>query len=86
MTCVPACCGLINQRQEIDAAKSNAALGFAAKFLALLFPGILMILFSGNFYADGYYRKSKELRQRTLYGACAYGGFILLSLLASYFS
>lgn len=77
---------VINQKQEIDTAKSNAPLGPAAKFFALLFPGLLMLLFSGNFYADGYYRKSKELRRWTLYGLCAYGGLIVLSLLSSYFS
>jgi hypothetical protein len=76
----------IKQKQEIDNAKSNAPLGLIGKLFALICPGLLMLLFSGTFKADGYDRKAKEMRKWTLYGVCLYVGFFIIMCLAVYFS
>ena len=77
---------VIKQKQEIDDAKSNEPLGFISKFFALVFPGLLMLLFAGTFKADGYDRKAKEMRKWTLYGVCLYVGFFIIMCLITYFS
>ena len=74
----------IRQDQESAISQANEPLGILAKLVALFFPGILLIIFSFTFKAEGYDRKAKELRRWTLYGVFLYTGIIILeSILAS---
>jgi hypothetical protein len=67
---------------KIDTAKANTKLGGGWKTLAFIFPGIILIIFSGVFKADGYDRKARELTRWTIYGFGFYIGFaILISIL-----
>jgi hypothetical protein len=77
---------VIKQKQEIDNTKSNEPLGLVSKVFALALPGLLMLLFSWTFKADGYDRKAKEMRRWTLYGVCLYVGFSVIMCLVVYFS
>ena len=76
----------IVQEQEFDEIKANTPLDTSAKILAFIFPGIILLIFSGTYKADGYYRKAKELVRWTLYGFGAYFGFVfLMAVLAEFF-
>jgi hypothetical protein len=69
-------------KHKIDTDKANTKLGSGWKILAFISPGIIYIIFSGVFKADGYDRKARELTQWTLYGFGFYVGFaILISIL-----
>ncbi|MDB5125969.1 hypothetical protein [Mucilaginibacter sp.] len=72
---------VIEQKQQADTNKANEPLGIMPKIVALLFPGVLLLIFSLTYKADGYYRKAKELRRWTLYGVGFYTGLIILSVL-----
>jgi len=74
---------VIEQKQQADANKANEALGIMPKIVALLFPGVLLLVFSLTYKADGYYRKAKELKRWTLYGVGFYAGLIILSILSA---
>jgi hypothetical protein len=76
----------IKQKQDVDDAKSNEPLSVIVKILTLLFPGLLMVMFSGTFKADGYHRKSKDVLRWTLYGVCFYASFLIIMSLIVYFS
>ena len=70
----------IVHEQEVDEAKANVPLGVAAKILAFIFPGIILLMFAGTYKADGYDRKARELVKWTLFGFGAYVGFIILMI------
>jgi hypothetical protein len=62
--------------------KANQKLETIWKAIAFIFPGILLLIFSGTFKADGYDKKAKELIKWTLYGFGFYLGlFILIMIL-----
>jgi len=65
-------------KHKIDSEKANTKLGGGWKTLAFIFPGIILIIFSGIFKADGYERKARELTNWTLYGFGFYIGFVIL--------
>jgi hypothetical protein len=65
-------------KHKIDAEKATTKLGGGWKTLAFIFPGIILIIFSGAFKADGYDRKARELTKWTLYGIGFYLGLIVL--------
>jgi hypothetical protein len=74
---------VIEQKLQANANKANEPLGVIPKIIALLFPGILLLIFSLTYKADGYYRKAKELRRWTLYGVGFYVGLVILSILST---
>jgi hypothetical protein len=74
---------VIEQKQQTNANKANEPLGVIPKIIALLFPGVLLLVFSFTYKADGYYRKAKELRRWTLYGVGFYAGLIILSVFST---
>lgn len=76
----------IKQKQDLDDTKSNAPLGVILKIFAFVFPGLLMVLFSGTFKADGYNRKAKEMLRWTLYGLCFYVSVVIIMASIVYFS
>jgi hypothetical protein len=67
----------ILQQHEIDEKKANTPLGAGLKVLAFVFPGILLLMLSGLFKAEGYGRKAREMVRWTLYGFAAYFGLII---------
>lgn len=72
----------VENDEKINNDKATEPLGSSWKVLTFLFPGIIQIIFSGTFKADGYDRKAKELVRWTIYGIGFYVGLIiLLSLL-----
>ncbi|MCO4294068.1 hypothetical protein NF867_14470 [Solitalea sp. MAHUQ-68] len=70
---------------EITESKSNTPLGTFWKVLTFIFPGVIQIIFSGTFKADGYDRKAKELVRWTLYGFSFYLGLAFLIFLIDSF-
>ena len=64
--------------KKIVSDKANEKLGGGWKTMAFIFPGLLLIIFSGTFKADGYDRKAKELVKWTLFGFGFYFGLALL--------
>jgi hypothetical protein len=68
----------IKQEQEIDEAKANTPLGVIPKIIAFILPGIILLMLSGIFKAEGYDRKAKELVKWTLYGLGFYIGLIVI--------
>jgi hypothetical protein len=74
------------QQKKLEDMKANEPLLWTYKFLAFIFPGILVLMFAGTFKADGYDRKAKELSRATLYGFGFYIGIVILaSLIAKIF-
>ena len=71
----------IKNKKQIDEGKANEPLGIGWKIFAMLCPGLILILFSKTFSAEGYFRKSKELVRFTLYGLGAYFGLFVLMIL-----
>lgn len=71
----------IEQKQKLKIDKANQPLGPAWKVLTFIFPGLIQIIFSGTFKADGYDRKAKELVRWTIYGFGFYVGLVVLILL-----
>jgi hypothetical protein len=71
---------VIEQKQEADAIRADEPLEGIYKFLAFVFPGILVLMLAGTFKADGYDRKAKELVKATLYGLGFYFGLVILIL------
>src|SRR5476651_2727168 len=63
--------------------KANEPLAPFWRGLAFMFPGVLALMFSGTFKADGYDRKSKELFRATLYGI---GFYVILIVVISIFN
>jgi len=70
----------IENEQKAKSVKADAPLTRVWKVLTFIFPGVIQILFSGTFKADGYDRKAKELLTWTLYG---FGFYIALVILIS---
>lgn len=68
----------IEVKHKIDTDKANAKLGFGWKTFAFIFPGIILIIFSGIFKSDGYDRKARELTNWTLYGFGFYVGLVIV--------
>ena len=68
----------IKQKIEEENEKAEEPLGLAWKVLTFIIPGLLNIIFSGAFNADGYHRKAKELRRWTVY---RFGFYLLLFLI-----
>lgn len=68
----------IEQDQKIKIEKANSPLGLVWKVLTFIFPGLIQIIFSGTFKADGYDRKAKELVRWTIYGFGFYFGLVVL--------
>ena len=66
----------IKNKQELD--KANQKLGSGWKTIAFIFPGLLLIIFSGTFKADGYNRKARELTKWTLFGFGFYIGIAII--------
>src|SRR5579872_4059847 len=75
----------IEQKIEINIARSNEPLGVAPKIFASLFPGLLMIMFAGTYKADGYDRKAKEMVRWTIYGVFFYIAFAFLVFIIANF-
>jgi hypothetical protein len=77
------------QRSQIDEAKANESLPVIWKILAIIFPGIIQIMFAGTYKADGYERKSKELLKWSIYGGIFYLGltifFIIVNTISHHF-
>lgn len=72
----------IEQDQKVKEDIANQPLGTGWKVLTFIFPGLIQIIFSGTFKADGYDRKARELVKWTLYGFGFYVGLaVLISLL-----
>lgn len=69
--------------EQIKIEKSNKGLGFTLKVLSFFFPGIIPILFSRVFKADGYDRKARELVKCTFYGFGFYLGIVILIVILS---
>jgi len=69
--------------QAVDEAKANTPLGTIFKILAFIFPGILLLMLSGLFRADGYERKAREMVRWTLYGLAFYVGLVVLIFVLS---
>ncbi|MDR2425298.1 MAG: hypothetical protein LBD59_11360 [Prevotellaceae bacterium] len=71
----------IEQDQKIRSIKANQPLETAWKILTFIFPGLIQIIFSGTFKADGFDRKARELVRWTIYGFGFYAGLIVLIFL-----
>jgi hypothetical protein len=71
----------IQYTRAVDEAKANTPLETIYKILAFIFPGILLLMLSGLFKADGYDRKAKEMVRWTLYGFGFYVGLVVLIFL-----
>lgn len=65
-------------KKQIETEKANMKLGDGWKVLTFIFPGLITIIFSGTFKADGYDRKASELTNWTLYGFGFYFGLAIL--------
>lgn len=74
----------IEDDKKIKDEKANVPLGTGWKILTAIFPGLLQLVFSGTFKADGYDRKAKELVQWTFYGFGFYGGIVFLIILLEF--
>ena len=74
----------IEINKKVVADKADQKLDGAWKAIAFIFPGLLLVIFSGTFKADGYDRKAKELVKWTLFGFAFYFGFGVLLVLLSY--
>jgi len=48
-------------KNQFDERRANEPLGTGWKILTAIFPGVLQIIFSGTFKADGYDKKAREL-------------------------
>ena len=68
----------LETKKQFDEKRANEPLGVGWKILTAIFPGIIQIIFSGTFKADGYDRKAKELVKWTLYGIGAYIALIII--------
>jgi hypothetical protein len=68
----------VEQKQAIDETKANMPLDTGYKIVAFILPGIILLMLSGVFKADGYDRKARELVTWTLYGFGFYIGIIVL--------
>ena len=63
----------INEAQKaIKDKKANVPLDVHWKILAVVFPGLLLLIISGIFKGDGYERKSAELAKWTFIGVAVY--------------
>jgi hypothetical protein len=71
----------LEQMHLNEEANANEPLGFGLKILAMILPGILMLMFAGVFKADGYDRKAKDMVKWTLYGVGIYFGLALLIMI-----
>lgn len=71
----------VEDKQRIRTEKANEPLGFLWKVLTFLLPGLLTIVLSGLFKADGYDRKASDLTKWTLYGFGFYLGIIILIII-----
>jgi len=69
--------------EQIKIEKANKELGITLKVLSFIFPGIIQILFSRVFKADGYDRKARELLKWTFYGFGFYLGIVILIVILS---
>ena len=69
--------------EQIKIEKANKELGITLKVLSFIFPGIIQILFSRVFKADGYDRKARELLKWTFYGFGFYLGIVILIIILS---
>ncbi len=69
--------------EQIKMEKANKELGATLKVLSFIFPGIIQILFSRVFKADGYDRKARELIKWTFYGFGFYLGIVILIVILS---
>ncbi|MCO5935649.1 hypothetical protein NAF17_08855 [Mucilaginibacter sp. RB4R14] len=75
---------VIEKKHQANLEQANEPLGVLAKMVALLFPGVLLLVFSFTYKAEGYDRKAKELRRWTLYGVLFYFSLVIIeSILAS---
>jgi uncharacterized membrane protein (DUF106 family) len=72
----------IEQDQKQRAARAAEPLDEVWKLLTFIFPGVLQIIFSGTFKADGYDRKAKELVRWTTYGFGFYAALVVLFFIA----
>ncbi|MES2764438.1 MAG: hypothetical protein V4642_01110 [Bacteroidota bacterium] len=72
---------VIETEQKVKDEKANTPLGTGWKVLTFIFPGLIQLMLSGVFKADGYSRKSKELSRWTLYG---FGFYIIVILLSRF--
>ncbi|HVS90796.1 MAG TPA: hypothetical protein VHE59_02105 [Mucilaginibacter sp.] len=75
----------IEQKIELNIARSNEPLGVVPKIFASLFPGLVMVMFAGTYKADGYDRKAKEMVRWTIYGVLFYIAFVFLMLIITLF-
>jgi hypothetical protein len=69
--------------EQIKIDKANKELGITLKVLSFIFPGIIQVLFSRVFKADGYDRKARELLKWTFYGFGFYLGIVILIIILS---
>jgi len=69
--------------EELRLDRANEPLNGFWKGLAFMFPGILVLMFSGTFKADGYDQKAKEMLTATLYG---FGFYVALIIVISIFN
>lgn len=73
----------IEFQDKITSEKSNIKLGYGWKAFAFIFPGLLLIIFSGTLKADGFDRKARELTGWTLFGFGFYFGLVFLMIIIS---
>ena len=71
----------LEQKKQFDENRANEPLAMGLKILTAFFPGLIMIIFSGGYKADGYDRKAKELVRWTFYGFGFYIALIILIML-----
>ena len=65
-------------KSEKDADKAEAPLEIGCKILGFFIPGLIPVIFSGTFKADGYSRKARELGRWTAYGFAFYMGLVII--------
>ncbi len=71
----------LEAKRQFDEKRANEPLGAGWKILTAMFPGLIQIIFSGTFKADGYDRKARELVRWTLYGFIFYVGLVILIMI-----
>jgi hypothetical protein len=70
-----------NKEDELASEKAAMPLNIEWKILTFLFPGMLQLIFSTAFRAEGYNRKAKDLTNWTLLGFVFYAILISVAVL-----
>jgi hypothetical protein len=73
----------IETERNFDEKRASEPLDPGMKIACAMFPGVLQIIYSKIYIAEGYDRKARELVRWTIYGFSFYFGLVILMMMFS---